>query len=217
MKFKLHTAPVTAALVLSFTGMIALRTDLIGGPLQLGKAPIEVTVETSPKLNPIEEALRNPKRLAPLPPEQIDTETLWLARVIFSESKRIDEQALVAWVVRNRVETTYRGKGSYESVALDPHQFSAFSSHSTKKNYYTGLTVNSNVPGWQTAIRVAYDVRHAEAQHRPFSPYTRHFYSERSLGENIAPAWASGRNPVEIRYDSIVSDHWRFRFFEGVS
>ncbi len=217
MKFKLHTTPATAALVLSFTGLIALRSDLIAVPFLTERAPIEIQVENSPKLNPIEEALRNPTRLAPLPPEQIDTETLWLARVIFSESKRVEEQALVAWVVRNRVETSYRGKGSYESVALDPHQFSAFSSYSPKKYYYSSLDVDSNTPGWQTAMRVAYDVRHAEAKHRPFSPYTRHFYSERSLGENLAPTWASGRVPVRIHYTSLDVEHSRCRLFEGVA
>ncbi len=225
MKFKLHTTPATAALVLSFTGLMALQTDLLGGPLQPFnltslessiKSSIE-SIETSLKLNPIEEALLNPKRLAPLPPEQIDVETLWLARVIFSESKRIEEQALVAWVVRNRVESRYRGKRSYESVALDPYQFSAFSDSSTKRSYYTNLTASSKYPGWQAALSVAYVVRHADATHRPFSKETRHFYSERSLGDHLAPKWASGQKPVVILYETVELDHRRFRFFEGIS
>ncbi len=217
MKFKFHTTPVTAALVLSFTGLIALQTDLLGRPLNLFTSNDVELVETSTGLNPIEEALLNPKRLAPLPPEKIDVETLWLARVIFSESKRVDEQALVAWVVRNRVDSKYRGKRSYEGVALDPYQFSAFSADSTKRSYYTNLTAHSNYPGWQTALRVAYDVRHADGAHRPFSRETRHFYSERSMSDNLAPEWAMGRQPVHIRYLSVDVDVRRFRFFEGVS
>jgi len=173
--------------------------------------------ENSPKLNPIEDALLNPRKLVPLPPEQIDVETLWLARVIFSESKRVDEQALVAWVVRNRVETRYRGKRSYQTVALDPHQFSAFRNTSTKRMFYTGLTAHSSDPGWQTALRVAYDVRHADSNYRPFSRETRHFYSERSLGDYDAPTWAEGKQPVQIRYRMVDLDDKRFRFFEGVS
>jgi hypothetical protein len=225
MKFKIHTTPVTAALVLSLTGLIALQTDLIGEPLRLLaltniESSIESSiesVETSPKLNPIEEALLNPKRLAPLPPEQIDVETLWLARVIFSESKRIEEQALVAWVVRNRVESHYRGKRSYEGVALDPYQFSAFSHSSSKRSYYSTLTVNSKYPGWQAALSVAYVVRHADASHSPFSQETRHFYSERSLGDHLAPKWAMGQIPVAILYETVEIDIRRFRFFEGIS
>lgn len=217
MKFKLHSKTFKAALFLSLVGLIALRTDIASSHLTSVPSDVIESFENSPRLNPIEEALLNPRKLAPLPPEKIDVETLWLARVIFSESKRIDEQALVAWVVRNRVETKYRGMRSYESVALDPHQFSAFRDESTKRSYYTGLTAQSSTPGWQTALRVAYDVRHADARYRPFSRETRHFYSERSLGEFDAPTWATGKKPVEIRYQSIDVDHWRFRFFEGVS
>ncbi len=47
------------------------------------------------------------RRLPVLPPQElkkIDNETLWLARCIYSETKRPEEQELVAWVVRNRVE-----------------------------------------------------------------------------------------------------------------
>lgn len=217
MKFKFHMTPVATALVLSFTGLLALQTDLLGGPLNFFAWNDAEVVEPNVDLNPIELALLNPIKLAPLPPENIDTETLWLARVIFSESKRVDEQALVAWVVRNRVDSRYRGKRSYEGVALDPHQFSAFSADSTKRAYYSNLTARSTYPGWQTALRVAYEVRHAEGSHRPFSLETRHFYSERSRGDSTAPDWAIGRRPVEIGYELVKLDVRRFRFFEGIS
>lgn len=48
-----------------------------------------------------------------------EDEILWLARTIFSETKRPHEQELVAWVVRNRVETGYRGNATYEAAVLD--------------------------------------------------------------------------------------------------
>lgn len=218
MNYKLSSRLLSAAIVISSIGLIAFRSDILGiSMVHLEQVPSKEITQSGLKLNPIEEALLNPKKFAPLPPEKIDVETLWLARAIFSESKRPEEQTLVAWVVRNRVETKYRGKRSYQSVILDPHQFSAFSSTSDKKPYYTGLTVKSDEPGWQTALQVAYAVRHAEGSFRPFSKETRHFYSERSLGDNLAPDWATGLHPVEIRYESVDLDHWRFRFFEGVS
>lgn len=218
MNYKLSSRLLSAAIVLSSIGLIAFRSDILGiSLLHLEQVPSKEITESGPKLNPLEEALLNPKKFTPLPPEKIDVETLWLARAIFSESKRLDEQALVAWVVRNRVDTSYRGKRSYQSVILDPHQFSAFSPSSQKKSFYTGLNAKSDEPGWQSALHIAYAVRHAEGSLRPFSKETRHFYSERSLGDNLAPDWAVGLHPVQIKYESVDLDHWRFRFFEGVS
>jgi len=168
-------------------------------------------------LTPIEEALQNPRKFAPLPPEQIDSETLWLARVIFSETKRADEQALVAWVVRNRVDTRYRGRNTYEGVVLDPYQFSAFRPGSEKGVFYAGLHPQSRVPGWQTALKIAHSVRYADPDHRPFSSRTRHFYSQRSMTGTAAPSWAQGVAPVSIGYESIEVDERRFRFYEDIS
>ncbi len=59
-------------------------------------------------------------------PADLEEPTLWLARAIYSETKLPHEQELVAWVVRNRVETAYRGRRTYRAVVLDPYQFSAF-------------------------------------------------------------------------------------------
>lgn len=220
MNFKLLSMPALIAAIASFSGVIAFHYNLFGGPSPVpteeALAAHEI-VSSAPRFSPIEEALRNPKRLAPLPPEQIDTETLWLARVIFSETKRVDEQALVAWVVRNRVETRYRGKRTYQSVVLDPYQFSAFSPGNEKRAFYAGLTPHSRVPGWQTALKIAHAVRHADSNYRPFSTHTRHFYSERSMVRMRPPRWAEGLVPVKIGYSSIDVDVRRFRFYEGVA
>ena len=217
---KLFTSPVLLALVLSFSGVIAFKYNLFGGPSpvpsELALASHDIVTPDAP-LNPIEQALSNPQRLEPLPLEKIDVETLWLARVIYSETKRLDEQALVAWVVRNRVDTQYRGKRSYQAVALDPHQFSAFSPNSVKRPYYMGLSAHSKVPGWQSALQIAHTIRFANPEYRPFSSHTRHFYSERSMSQMLAPSWAEGLRPVEIGYSSIDVDERRFRFYEGVS
>jgi hypothetical protein len=170
----------------------------------------------APELSPLEEALLHPKKFAPLPPEKIDSETLWLARCIYSETKRPDEQMLVAWVVRNRVETRYRGKRSYRDAVLDPFQFSAFSPDNHRRAFYTGLGPDSSVPGWQRALAIAHTVRSLDTAYRPFSPDTRHFFSERSMPEGTVPGWASGESPVFPRQPYKVQPH-RFRFYAGIS
>ena len=59
------------------------------------------------------------EELRALPPMRMD-EVIWLARCLLSESDRTDEQRLVAWVVRNRVETRYRGYSYREVVESRP-------------------------------------------------------------------------------------------------
>lgn len=161
-----------------------------------------------------EAALRYPKKLPILPPEDIDTETLWLARCIYSESKLPEEQELIAWIIRNRVETGYRDKDTYRSVVLDPYQFSAFHPTHPKYRYYTSLHPTSTAPGWQHALSIAYYVRHADSTLRPFPVQTRHFYSERSMLNEAHPEWADGLQPVAPTRHQV--DERRFRFFAGI-
>ncbi len=164
---------------------------VVGTPVSLG----EIVVESNPR------------------PEVNPDEVLWLARVIYSETKRPDEQELVAWVVRNRVETGYRGKQSYRDVVLDPFQFSAFNGGS-KRSYYSTLTWNSAAPGFQRAIRIAEEVAQAPDSLRPFSETTRHFFSRRSMVGGRTPSWARGLKPVSL--DRPVEPD-RFRFYDRVS
>jgi hypothetical protein len=146
--------------------------------------------------------------------EDVKEDVLWLARCIYSETKRADEQELVAWVVRNRVETGYRGRTTYRDAVLDPWQFSAFNSNSPKRAYYSSLGFDSAPKGWKTALFIAYDVMHAPAYERPFPTKTRHFYSERSMQGRLQPVWAGGKRPVSL--DRNI-DPKRFRFYAGVS
>ncbi len=141
-------------------------------------------------------------------------EILWLARVVYSETKRPHEQELVAWVVRNRVETGYRGNSTYRDAVLDPYQFSAFNPGTRTRRHYAGLDWNSNEKGFQTALSIAADVATSDVQERPFSETTRHFYSARSMAGGRAPAWAHNKRPVEL--DRVVAAD-RFRFYERVS
>ena len=153
------------------------------------------------------------RALAPRPGETlpIDAETLWLARCIYSESDRPHEQELVAWVVRNRVATGYRGKRTYEGVVLDPKQFSAFNAGAPRRGFYLGLRPESQAPGWRRALLIAAYVRHAPWSRRPFDVRVRHFYSEVSMVGRRHPTWAIGETPVRPNRPYVL-DPYRFRF-----
>ena len=163
-----------------------------------------------------EEIQLRPELLPMVPASEIDDETLWLARCIYSETNRPEEQELIAWVVRNRVEQNYRGKASYKHVVLDPFQFSAFNADSPKSGMYRSLDVHQDMRGWARALAIAYYVRHAPEQYRPFSESTLHFYSEQSMVGRIMPKWARGMTPVETP-DRYQLDEKRFRFYAGIS
>jgi len=169
-------------------------------------ATIPVVETPSGQVASVEEAERET--------EIVTEDALWLARVIYSETKRPYEQELVAWVVRNRVETAFRGKNTYKGVVLDPWQFSAFNRNAPKRAHYSNLTPTSTAAGWQTALSIAQKVVDAPAQERPFAQSTRHFYSEVSMVGRRAPAWANGKRPVSV--DRQV-DPRRFRFFSNIS
>lgn len=146
---------------------------------------------------------------------EVADDVLWLARVIYSETKRPEEQELVAWTVRNRVETHYRGQDTYQEVVLDPWQYSAFNSNSPKRHHYSTLAPTSTATGFQTALRIAHDVYYADESDRPFVKTTRHFYSERSMVGGRKPAWAVGEQPVKLAgYD--IDPH-RFRFYAAIA
>ena len=151
-------------------------------------------------------------RLETLSPIQMD-EVLWLARCIYSESNLAHEQEHVAWVVRNRVETKYRGS-SYREVILEPLQFSIFNTHSERRKYILGLNQNSTSKHWLIALNIALKVYNADPQDRPFSIQTRHFYSPVSMKNKSKPDWAKNVTPLESE-DFDIDPH-RFLFFEEI-
>lgn len=153
---------------------------------------------------------------ATVSPMNVDESTLWLARAIYSESKLPHEQELVAWVIRNRVRTNYRGESTYREVVLDPYQFSAFNPGSSKRSFHMHLTPETKSAAWQRALWIAHYVRHAESVYRPFSVETRHFYSERSMQGRRMPYWADGSRFVSPGWNYAV-DERRFRFYEQIS
>ena len=82
--------------------------------------------------------------------------------------------------------------------------------------FYANLNREVDYHGWQHALVIAYQVRWASPEHRPFPIETRHFYSERSMIGSARPNWALGKNPVVPRRGFAI-DERRFRFYEGVS
>jgi hypothetical protein len=158
---------------------------------------------------PGEEAL---DALRKLPPMAMD-EVMWLARCVLSESDRADEQRLVAWVVRNRVETRYRG-ASYREVVLEPLQFSAFNTPSPRRTYLLSLNQHAEGEGWEQAVAVALDVYRAPSTERPISQETRHFYSPISMKGRTTPPWADRATPLDLSQWNI--DPSRFLFFEQI-
>jgi len=153
----------------------------------------------------------------PFDPATVSEDVLWMARCIYSETKRPEEQELVAWVVRNRVETGYRGQRTYRGVVLDPFQFSAFNPGSAKRRLYTSLDATSTSRGWQRALEIAHEVYHAPGRERPFPVQTRHFYSERSMAGGGTPDWARGKTPVRLTGEGSRIDPRRFRFYASIA
>ncbi|MEM8485731.1 MAG: cell wall hydrolase [Bacteroidota bacterium] len=171
--------------------------------------PVRLAMATHPVTDDFE-ALR--ARLEAMPPMEMD-EILWLARCIYSESNKANEQEHIAWVVRNRVNTQYRGE-NYREVILEPLQFSLFNTNSTRRNYILGLNQNSNSKPWVSALNIALKIYQASPEDRPFSKKTRHFYSPVSMKNSKTPAWA--KNATPLNSESFDIDPERFLFFEEI-
>lgn len=139
-------------------------------------------------------------------------EILWFARAIYSETKRYDEQVLVAWVIRNRVDSQYRGD-DYESVVRSRSQFSGLGPDDLNYHYNISKGEHSTNESWINAVQVAKSVYDAPSALRPFSEDVMHFYSPISV--RTTPSWAEGKEPV-ITVKDTKNGGIRFAFFEGV-
>ncbi len=142
----------------------------------------------------------------------VDNEILWLARAIYSESKRAEEQILVAWVIRNRVESSFF-PDSYRDVVLQKGQFSGM--HATDPQYWVNVSLDydDESPAWDSALSIARAVYFADPVLRPLPATVMHFYSPISLTH--APAWAEGLEPAHMVRDT-DSDSVRFAFYADV-
>ena len=190
----------------TFSVLLAVTTFfVILSPVTEAYAPEKVTEIAIIPSNPLYE------RLAELADRVekviIDREeTLWLARVVYSETKRPGEQFYIAWVVRNRVENEYGGDSTYKDVALAPGQFSGL--HSRDRNYNLNIsrTYDSTQPEWRSALAIAKQVYNSDIYDRPFSATVTHFFSPVAVA---TPAWARNKEPV-------LTIGSRFAFYKDV-
>ncbi|MDQ5927977.1 MAG: hypothetical protein QG633_415 [Patescibacteria group bacterium] len=141
---------------------------------------------------------------------KVDDEILWFARTIYSETKKASEQELVAWVIRNRVESGAYGGDSYEDVVLARGQFSGM--HATDKQYPTNISMSyqDSSPSWDSAVSIARSVYYADADLNPLSSDVMHFYSPISVMNT--PSWAVGLEPAHTVADPVTS-RIRFAFY----
>ncbi|MDP3989329.1 MAG: cell wall hydrolase [bacterium] len=142
--------------------------------------------------------------------EEDAREIVWLARILYSETKDDREMNDIAWVVRNRVETQFRGT-SYEEVATSRNQFSGLNSYDKNYEHNISRTYESGGIAWKHALAVAAEVFYATEDERPFPVTVRHFYSPVAIN---APHWAHTGNRVSEMSD--VRGNVRFAFYSGV-
>lgn len=118
----------------------------------------------------------------------------WFRRTIYSETKKASEQELVAWVIRNRVESGAYGGDSYEDVVLARGQFSGM--HATDERIPTNISMSyqDSSPSWDSAVSIARSVYYADADLNPLSSDVMHFYSPISVMNT--PSWAVGLEPA---------------------
>lgn len=138
-------------------------------------------------------------------------EILWLARIVYSETKRPHEQRLIAWVVRNRVDTGYTGR-TYERVANESSQFSGLQKSDPRYEHNMSRWWASSGESWKSALAIAKDVYFAPESERPFAITTRHFYSPVAVNK---PDWARGREAVHVINGS-RSRAPRFAFYASI-
>ena len=136
-----------------------------------------------------------------------EEEILWLARVLYSETKRASEQRLIAWVVRNRVETGFWDGHTYKAIATQPDQFSGLQPKHPHYDYNISLSYSdTDNSHWNQALSIARSIYYAPSSERPFSQMTRHFYSPHAVTRH--PQWASGQEAIH----TVEANDGRIRF-----
>lgn len=139
----------------------------------------------------------------------LSRDVLWLTRAIYTETDRPLEMYYVAHVIKNRVETCYRGQCTYKDVVLDPYQFSAFNNNN--QHYRTVNSSNAQRLGpWIAAKQVALDVYMEDVD--PTQGST-HFFSQVSMTNNSFPHWVYSGEQIIV--NNTIEEE-RFRFYKNV-
>ncbi|HKV10722.1 MAG TPA: cell wall hydrolase [Thermoanaerobaculia bacterium] len=150
-------------------------------------------------------------------------EAEWLALCLASESNEPREWPLIAWVIRNRVESA-RYPETYRGVVLQPKQFSYFNALTAgPENRSLELIWTEAMKGYAGDIyrrhseeltACARAVIQAPNWRRPFGPDVMHYYSPISMKpRGSAPAWAPKAKRL---FTPSGIDPQRFVFAAGV-
>ena len=142
-----------------------------------------------------------------------EEEILWLARLIFSETKLPEEQLIIAWIARNRVETNFRGATTYKEVALAPAQFSGLHPSDAQYSINISLTPEMENKSWQQALAIASEVYFSPSLLRPLPIEVKHFYSPHAVSND--PKWAADKEPI-LTLRSKDSGNIRFAFYADI-
>jgi spore germination cell wall hydrolase CwlJ-like protein len=139
----------------------------------------------------------------------LSRDVMWLSRVLYTETHKPLEMYYVAHVVKNRVQTCYRGECTYKEVVLDPYQFSAFNPNRSSRWHYMNLSDQTagDLGAWIAAKQVALDVYMEDQDPTNGATY---FFSQVSMPNHRFPHWASSRQQVSVP----VVDEFRFRFYK---
>lgn len=185
----------------SATADSAASSEINTQPMQ--KASTETAQNTDEKTpkevhEEAQSRAQNTKGGTPVMTSTDKREILWLARIMYSETKRADEQRLIGWVVRNRVDTGYTGR-TYEDVAKHSNQFSGLQPYDARYEHNISRWRSSPGKSWEAALQIAKEVYFADSSERPIALTTRHFYSPNAVAKT--PVWAQNRQAAELVKD----------------
>lgn len=149
----------------------------------------------------------------------------WLGLCLITESNRPEEWPYIAWVIRNRVESG-RFRHTYESVILQPKQFSAFNKYTgsgaTEYSKFSPVQIfRDKARGYAYiellfhAVDVAKEIISLPRKESPFPITVCHYYSPVSMiPRGSRPAWAASAKRL---FTPKGIDPDRFIFADGVA
>lgn len=144
------------------------------------------------------------------------SEADWLALCLASESNLPHEWPLIGWVIRNRVHSS-RFPNTYQSVILQPSQFSYFNSFkgSSEEIFSKALSgYAGKIFSGRDAISCALAIISAASWQAPFGPDVLHYWSPISMvPKGSLPSWAK---QAKRTFTLSGIDPERFACAEGV-
>lgn len=120
----------------------------------------------------------------------------WMARAIYSETKKMSNFEYIAWVIRNRMSSPEYPM-SAGKVVLQEDQFSAFDEPEKRDKLMRMTYPKEKNTHFRRAYRVALYVLNADPNMNPL-PRVQHFYMEDTMEEKYnksQPYWAKGKEP----------------------